>query len=386
MKICAIICEFNPFHNGHKYLLERARELSGCDAVLCIMSGSFTQRGDVCVLDKYVRAGHAVRGGADAVVQLPAAFAVSPAEVFAKGAVKILSSVPDITTLAFGCENAERDFFGAAKILIDESGLFKTVLNEKLAQGESYIKSYAAAFAACGGDGELVSNPNNILGTEYARALLGSGADIGILPIKRQGPGYNDCALRDNFSSASAIRRNLGNPLVADNLPDYVYGDLKSAYGASEYENMARHCLFTADGAKLKKIYGCGEGLENKLKSLENEPFDRIIERATSRRYSSSRIRRILCANLLGLYADDSERFLQADLYIKTLAVRKESADGVLSALSKSVYPVITGAEDGRLGGAAKQCFEKDRYEYAVYNHIVGADVTRKGFGHMVIV
>ena len=86
MKICAVICEYNPFHNGHKYLIEQAKRLSGCDAVLCIMSGNFTQRGEAAVLPKFVRAEHAVRGGADCVIQLPAAFSVAPAEVFAQGA------------------------------------------------------------------------------------------------------------------------------------------------------------------------------------------------------------------------------------------------------------------------------------------------------------
>ena len=100
MKILAIICEFNPFHNGHRYLLEKAKKLSGADAVLCIMSGNFTQRGEICVLDKYTRAKHAILGGADCVIQLPAPFAVAPAEIFAKGAIKILSSIPEVAFLA----------------------------------------------------------------------------------------------------------------------------------------------------------------------------------------------------------------------------------------------------------------------------------------------
>ena len=107
MKICAVICEFNPFHNGHKYLIEKAKRQSDCDAVLCIMSGNFTQRGEVCIFDKYTRARHAIAGGADCVIQLPAPFAVAPAEIFAKGAIKILSSIPDVTEIAFGCESAD---------------------------------------------------------------------------------------------------------------------------------------------------------------------------------------------------------------------------------------------------------------------------------------
>ena len=111
MNFCAIICEFNPFHNGHKYILEQARRLSGCDGVLCIMSGSFTQRGEACVFDKYTRARHAVLSGADCVIQLPAPFAVAPAEIFASGAIKILSPIPQVKPLEFGCEDGEKKLF-----------------------------------------------------------------------------------------------------------------------------------------------------------------------------------------------------------------------------------------------------------------------------------
>ena len=94
MKTYGIICEYNPFHNGHKFLIEKAKEITECDAVLCIMSGNFTQRGEMCIADKYTRAKHAVLGGADCVIQLPSPFAVAPAEIFASGAIKILSSIP----------------------------------------------------------------------------------------------------------------------------------------------------------------------------------------------------------------------------------------------------------------------------------------------------
>ena len=170
MKICGIICEFNPFHNGHAYVLEWARELSGCESIVCIMSGSFTQRGDICVVNKYLRAKHAVLGGA----------------------VKILSSIPELDTLAFGCEDGdEEDFFKAAKLLIEENEAFKTALKVKLSEGESYIKSYAFAFKSIGGDVALLSKPNNTLGVEYAKAVLRTGKNIKLLPIRRVGATEN---------------------------------------------------------------------------------------------------------------------------------------------------------------------------------------------------
>lgn len=376
MKILAIICEFNPFHNGHKYLIERARYLTGYDAVLCIMSGSFTQRGEMCILDKYTRARHAVYGGADCVIQLPAAFSVAPAEIFAKGAIKILSSVPAVGALAFGCENDNAEnFISAAKLLNGEPDKFKAKLNEMLGKGESYIKSYAAAFEDCGGDKELVSNPNNILGLEYTKAILQKNANIEIIPVKRVGAAYNDGKMQENFSSANAIRQNLNCPDIKNNLPDAVYSDLKHCNNGKEFDSFMRACLFKASCDNLKRVYGCIEGLENKLKNLANLPVDEIVEKATSRRYSSSRIRRILCANALDLYRDDCERFLIGDLYIKPLAVKKQFADKLLSVLSKSTYPVITGIDAEKLSTIAKECFDKDRKEFALYNFLTYSDI-----------
>ncbi len=369
MKILAIICEFNPFHNGHKYLIEKAKRQSDCDAVLCIMSGNFTQRGEVCIFDKYTRAMHAIAGGADCVIQLPAPFAVAPAEIFAKGAIKILSSIPDVTEIAFGCESAD-DFIKAAELLIDESALFKKVLSENLNAGESYVKSYAAAFAACGGKKALVENPNNILGLEYAKAILRANANIKLTPVLRKGAGYNDATIKENFSSASAIRKNLSDGAVRRNVPDFVYADFKNAVSPEEFENAARFSLFNTSAADLKKVYGCGEGLENKLKTLENESYESIVEKSTSKRYSSSRIRRILCANMLGLHDADTESFLKSDLYIKPLAIKKESADEILSALAKSGFPVVCGISDDGFSAEAKKCFGRDKYEFALYKHI----------------
>lgn len=374
MKICGIICETNPFHNGHKYLLDTARKLSGCDKILCIMSGNFTQRGEICIFDKYTRAKHLISGGADCVIQLPAPFAVSPAEVFAFGAVKILSSIPEVETIAFGCENADGDFLSSGKILIEENEQFRNILNSSLATGESFIKSYYKAFKALGLDEALVNNPNNILGLEYTKAILRLNSDVKILPVKRIGCGYSDEGLAENYSSARAIRQNTESEKIKNNVPEFVYNDLKNTADLSEYSAMLRHCLFKADCGTLKRIYGCGEGLENKLKSLENLSTAEIIEKATSKRYSSSRIRRIMCANMLELFADETDKFKESDLYIKALAVKK-SGEKILSSLSASKFPLISGINCENLSPIARQCFEKDLYEQKVFNHIAHSSV-----------
>lgn len=373
MKICGIICEFNPFHNGHAYLLEQAHCLSGCEAIVCVMSGNFTQRGDICVIEKHLRAKHAVLCGADCVLELPAAFAVAPAEIFAKGAVKILSSIPELDTIAFGCEsgNAE-EFLNAAKLLLNETDEFKNALTAKLDDGESYVKSYAYAFGCAGGDEKLLTTPNNTLGVEYAKAVLRTGKNIKLLPVKRVGADYGDDGLKNNFSSASAIRRNVTSPLIKDNVPKCVYGDLYDFSTQTErYNAYLRLMLSRASAKDLTQVFGCGDGLENALKAAQDLPFDEIIDKATSKRYPSSRIKRILCANFLRLYREDCEKFLNSVLYLSPLAVNKKRADEVFSAMSRSAYPLLTcGSDEKQLNGVAALCKEKDDFSYQQWRQI----------------
>ena len=381
MRICGIICEYNPFHNGHEYLLKEARKLTGCDAIVCIMSGSFTQRGDICIVEKHKRAKHAVLGGADCVIELPAAFSVTPAEIFASGAVKILSSIPELDTIAFGCESgAKSDFKHAAEILINENDAFKRALRAKLNEGESYIKSYAFAFESVGGNAELLSKPNNTLGVEYAKAVLRTGKSIKLLPIKRVGAEYNDGEIKQNFSSASAIRKNLSSPLMKDNVPPYVLPNLTDFTAETErYEDYLRLILSRTSAEDLSKIYGCNDGLENALKALQSLPFKQIVSGATSKRFTSSRIKRILCANFLNLYQADCEKFLSSDLYLSPLAVKKESADKILSALAKSPYPVLTcGSDELKLCKTALECKAKDDFAYLQWQQITNEKPEKK--------
>ncbi|MDE6557963.1 MAG: nucleotidyltransferase family protein [Clostridia bacterium] len=359
MEICAIICEFNPFHNGHKYLIERAKKLTGCDALVCVMSGSFTQRGEICRTDKFLRAKHAILSGADCVLELPAPFTVAPAEIFARGAVKIISAIPQVKHFAFGCESCADggEFEKAARILNNESAEFKSALNAGLDGGDSYIKSYEAAFEKCGGKKGLLSSPNNILGVEYAKAVLQSGADIKLTPVKRVGAGYSDGELAGEYSSAHGIRSNAGDPEIRQSMPECSYVDfINSRDNTARFGQMAADYLFTCDKENLKRVYGCTEGLENRLKNLAlGNSFGDIVGFASSKRYSKSRIRRILCGNLLGLYADETEKFLRSDLSANILAVKKDRADEILPLLT-------TGGSD--------QCREITSRTYALWRYL----------------
>lgn len=345
------------------------------------MSGNFTQRGEICVLDKYTRAKHAILGGADCVLELPAAFSVAPAEIFARGAVKLLAAVPHLNSIAFGSENADKDgILSVSALSVAENKQFKSVLSENLARGESYAKSYFLAFGQVFGNAELIRKPNNILAIEYTKAIKTLNANIDIFPIKRVGAGYNDGILCENFSSASAIRKNLSSPLIQSNLPQFVAEDLQSVENIEiNFQNAVKLILSRTAPETLKRIYGCSEGLENALKAVENESYGEIISKCTNKRYPASRIRRLLTANFLKLYADDCRQYFSENLYFTPLAIKKSVANEVLGELSRSIYPVITSGGDVRnLSGAAKKCKTADEFAHAQWQQIVSKKVSEK--------
>ncbi len=366
MKICAVICEYNPFHNGHLYQLQEAKKRSGADAILCIMSGNFVQRGEAAVLHKSVRAKHAVLGGADAVIELPTVFATSNAELFAKGAVSLLASIPSVTTLCFGAENADKDlFFKAAELLNHEPPSVSAKIKEYVGDGMSYAKARTKAWAGLI-DENFLSSPNNILGLEYTKALLDKGANIDILPIQRMGEGYNSDKLAENFSSASAIRNAIqqGNVLTS-NLPDYVKKDLPN-YLENRLETLEKFAIIERPLTKIANVCDCSEGLENALKkaALLAAP---LTETLTSARYTSSRIRRIALQNLLKIEETLIRESLSAPLYLRILAAKKERSD-ILSALAESNFPILARAHDeNALSDVAKSVYEIDSFAENVY-------------------
>ncbi|MCD8285653.1 MAG: nucleotidyltransferase family protein [Clostridia bacterium] len=329
MKFCTVISEFNPFHNGHKYLLDKARKISGADKVICLMSGPFTQRGEMAMMDKYTRATHAILGGADIVAELPVQFAVSPAEIFAQGAIQTLSAIPGVSTIAFGCESGSKmDFEASAMIQMNESDQFKEVLQEGLARGQSYVVSYQNAFVSCGGTLDMVSNPNNILGIEYTKAIRSMHLPVDIIPVSRVGnAAHNDTKPHEIYSSATAIRTNPDGELARSSVPPYVAECLKDDY---EYQNNFKHYLmdnlYDTAPQDLKECMGCTEGLENRMKDKQHMPYDDFIAEVTTKRYPSARIRRILLANALGISEMEVQHLVMVPHKITLLAVEKSTA------------------------------------------------------------
>ena len=371
MRFCAVICEYNPLHNGHAYQLDVIRRESGCDAILCLMSGNFTQRGEDAVLGKYIRARHAVLAGADAVLELPVSFSVAPAELFAGGAVHLLASLPDVDTLAFGCESGTSErFLAAAKATLSEDKRFRDALKEALKQGVSYAKAHTDTVLALNADVDeaLLTAPNNILGIEYCRALLREQAGIRPMAIPRVGARYADATPLKNFSSATALRACLADrsrktqKLLKSNMPPFVYRDLQD-YAPTAFREAALCALLRASEEALRRVPDCTEGLEHRLKALaaSNPEYGAFLQKTVTKRYTLSRIRRILAANFLWLEEKQTRRFLRAPLYYNVLAVRKQGADALLASLSRGAYPVLVRKSDAALlKKDAQECFACD--------------------------
>ena len=367
MKICAIICEYNPFHNGHRYQLLEAKKRSGADFLLCLMSGNFVQRGDAAICDKFTRAKHAILAGADAVIELPTVFATSNAELFAKGAISLLSSIPAVTYLCFGAENADaKTLFRCATLLNNEPKEVSEKIKGYLTEGLGYAKARAKAWEGIL-PAEMISCPNNILGLEYTRAILARNASIQILPIERLGGGYNDTDLTETFSSATAIRTAIEQQKdYTEFLPDFVAQDLPETL-ENRLETLEKYALISRSAQDIAQVCDCTEGLENALKKAAKENAS-LEESLTSARYTSARIRRIALQNLLGINEVFIRDCLNNPLYLRVLAVKKDCGD-ILSTLSSASIPLLTRAHDEeKLPVIAKACLEKDLHAESVYS------------------
>ena len=380
MKICAIICEYNPFHNGHAYHIEKAKQLSGADAVLCLMSGNFVQRGEAAILDKYTRAKHALYGGADIVLELPTVFATSNAELFAKGAISLLSTIPAVTHLCFGAEHADaEEFLSLANLFNDEPKEFSSTIKELTATGMSYPKAYAVACEKATG-GKSVTSPNDILGLEYAKAILKANASIQLLPISRTGSGYSDKKLSDGFASATAIRERVRTGETETTLPytpACVYQDLQNAKTENRLPCMERTAILIKSKEQIQKTLDCTEGLENAFKAAARNTDD-FIEVLTSARYTASRLRRIALHNLLNIEESFIRECLSSSLYLNPLAYNKERTD-LLAALSEATIPFLSsGKQIKALDGVAKACYEKDEFALDIYNAITNGTIAKE--------
>lgn len=390
MKICACVAEYNPFHLGHLKHIEHIKYSLGAEKLIVIMSGNFTQRGEPAVLDKFTRARHAVLAGADMVIELPTVFATANAETFATGAVKILNSLGVVDGLCFGVESGtEFEYLTLAKAMNNESKEFKKALKDALSDGVSLaIAKFQALKATSGGNynAELVSSPNNILGLEYTKAILKLKSDIDIFPMLRTGD-HNDKTLKKGITSATSIREVIKTgkfKAIKKNLPSYVYNSI-SEYPTA-FDNLIIGSVIKNSTEGMSKIPDCSEGLENRIKALvkDNLTVQSLVEKVSTRRYTATRIQRILIANLLGITSDLTEDCLENDLYAKILAVNKDSKDMISLISSNSSIPVLTRKSDAiALKKTAEKCWHTDVLANDLYNL---ATKNKLNENHMLII
>ena len=379
MKVCAFIAEYNPLHLGHIKHLKYMKETLKAEKLICIMSGNFTQRGEASVLNKYERAKQAINAGADIVIELPTVFAISNAEIFAKGAISILNKLGVVDTLCFGVESGKKeDYLALAKELNNESKEFKKLLKTYLESGVSFAKAKFLAVKSLTNenfDENLINSPNNILGIEYTRALLKCNSNIEICPMLRLGD-HNDNTYKKGITSASSIRNmlKLGKiKKVKSSVPKFVYKALKPYPFA--FDKLIMASILTSSQVEIASVYDCTEGLENRIKALskDNLNLEDFIEKVSTKRYTQARVRRILLANFLGVNKELVDNALSADLYAKVLAISNVSKDLISTINGKSSIPLLTRKSDcENLRKTAKLCFEKDVLANDIYTLATG--------------
>lgn len=335
-----IIAEFNPFHNGHKYLIEQAKQRYN-EPVVVIMSGSFVQRGDIAVTDKWTRAKAALENGADLVLELPVTFSMNTAQKFAYGAVYSLSSTGIIDKLAFGSESGNlSELTKTALLIANETPEISEKIKSYMDSGMNYPTARAKAY---GDDLGVLSSPNDILAVEYIRAANDCKTDFKFLPITRIGVEHDSKDITDSVASASEIRRRIYSGEIidgllppAENFPIYDSSVLNSAIIAK---------LRMSDTEYLKNINDVSEGLENRIKKASHEcdNIEDLCMAVKSKRYTLSRIRRIVWSSMLGLTKELCS--LKPD-YLRVLGMNSIGKSLLKEMKQTASLPVITKAAD----------------------------------------
>lgn len=352
MKLLGIIAEYNPFHNGHLYQLQQAVEQFQPDAVIAVMSGNFIQRGDVALFDKFTRAKIAVNNGIDLVIELPTYYAVSTAEHFATGSIKLLTAC-GITALSFGCE--ENHFETLDKIadaLAQESKDFQIALKNYLAKGISFPQARAKALQDILPEQNILTilnEPNNILAIEYLKALKRQNTSCTILPIHRKNTGYHDLAGQENIASSTAIREMMRKkqdvtPYLSSQT--LVMNLTNKPLFLQDFENLLLYALRKMTLSQIADLPDVTEGLENRIYSAihESTSLPELIKTIKTKRYPETRIKRILISALLGLNKTAFSQFQQAGgpQYLRVLACNEIGKKVLSEIANQSKLPVVT--------------------------------------------
>ncbi|MBR1746645.1 MAG: nucleotidyltransferase family protein [Clostridia bacterium] len=360
MKTVAIICEYNPFTNGHLHHLTVAKSDTNADTVICVMSGSFTQRGDAAVLDKYDRAEIAVRMGADMVVELPLIYSISPADNFAFGAIRLISNLPGIEYLSFGSECGDIALLEkTADFLSNEPEQYKQCLSQFLSQGLSYPKARSLAlseYAKLNPEftdiSAILDGANNTLAVCYIQAIRSMGLQhkIKLHTIKRIS-NYNDTDIHSEYPSAGAIRKAVAVGKLEEvkkAVPDLCYNHLRSVkIGGTPLGDLCLFKIKDISGYDLEKYYDVIGGLHNRIKlaALSAVTYEQFLENAKTKRYTMARLKRISLYVLFDITQDFFDESKNLPPYIFVLAMKKDRKD-ILAELNANEVNVLVKYSD----------------------------------------
>lgn len=386
--VLGIIAEYNPFHNGHFYQIEEAKKQTGAKYVVAVMSGNFTQRGNTSLIDKWTKAQMALENGVDIVLELPTIYSVSSAENFAEGAIKILDSLKIVDTLCFGTETAD---FAAlnniANVLYSEPKEYIAILNHELGKGISYPKARENALMMYLNDikryANILSGSNNILAIEYLKALRRLKSDMTPFSIQRKKVYYNDERIIDEFASSTAIRKLIATEQYAEVrkvVPMSSYMLLKEKIEKGNFVidiiKFEKEILYNLRKMTVKQIAelpDVTEGLEYAIKNAANScnSLLELVNIIKSKRYTQTRIQRILVYALLGITKKDMANARKVTPYARVLGFNKNGRE-MLSDIC-SINPrinMITSVkkyEDQNVNKVLKEMLEKDIFATNVY-------------------
>ena len=368
MNSLGLVVEYNPFHNGHKYHLEKSKEITNATHTVAIMSGSFLQRGEPALFDKYTRAEMAVKNGVDLVIELPTLYACQSAEIFSHGAVATLNSLNCVNSLCFGSEEGNIDILQTiSEILVKEPSDFKTTLKNFLDEGivfpvarskalYEYIKNNHLLELSEDELQQVLNSSNNILGIEYIKSLIKLNSSIKPYTITRIASKYNSTDIESNICSATAIRNSLKDntdlKLIENVVPLHTFNEINHKINTNfnpVFDYMFYDLLSSTiirDVDNLTKYFEVNEGIENKIYSnvFTSKNLEELINSTKSKRYTMTKIKRTLNNILLGINRDDVIKVKDLDRvpYIRILAFNNKGREIIKKIKTSSDIEIIT--------------------------------------------
>ncbi len=364
MNFCGLISEFNPFHNGHEYIIKQAKAQTGKE-IICLTSGDFVQRGTPAIESKYERAKKAIQAGANAVLELPVFYACSNAENFATGAIKIFKEL-GIDTIAFGIENTNLETLQkVAKLKHQNSTRFQNAFKNEIQNGINYNTALKRSISETLQNEsiiEVLNKPNNILAIEYLTAILKLDAKITPIAINRTDNGYNSNQAKKQYLSASAIRE-----LIKSN-HDYLkfvptYATIKEPFTKKHKEIFDALCTLTIrqkNANQLNKLYDYNEGIEYRIKEMSDSfsSFDEIKNNIITPRYRLARVNKLLIYPLLNISKKVIDESYKTKPAIKVLAIAKSNKSLLTAYNKKRINLVVCNNDYNSLTKKQKDLFD----------------------------